>query len=231
MNKKTALFITLFFYCCFGKILFAHENVDDFLMHLKQEMASEQQNFPQGDLLDKEYVKLILGEMETIDQKVREEAVEEFGGDLINHPEVWQILCFMDDFHTVKMKEILQQYGWITISQFGEVSDNQAWLLVQHSADLFFQEGCLFVLSNVVNQGETSKKNYAYLYDRVAIQSPIIGKQRYGTQLDFDSVNNKFVPFPYEGTMEELNQRRIEMGLNSEEENLEDAKKVYHIEN
>lgn len=228
MNKKMAVFITLLFCCCFGKTLFAQESADEVLKCLQQEVALEQQNFLQGDLLDKEYVKKILAEMDTIDQKVREEVIEEFGPDLISHPEVLQLMSSMDDFHTVKMKEILQQYGWITISQFGEIADDQAWLLVQHSGDLFFQEGCLFVLGNLVDQGETSKKNYAYLYDRVAIQSPVLGKQRYGTQ--FNLINNKFMLFPYEGTMEELNQRRAEMGLNNEDEYLKDAKKAYHLE-
>jgi hypothetical protein len=56
----------------------------------------------------------------------------------------------------------------------------------------------------------------------------VLGKQRYGTQ--FNLINNQFVLFPYEGTMEELNQRRAEMGLNNEEEYLKDTKKAYHVE-
>jgi len=41
---------------------------------------------------------------------VREELIEEFGPDLISYPEAWQLIYSMDDFHTVKIKEILQQY-------------------------------------------------------------------------------------------------------------------------
>ncbi len=227
---KKNFIISSFILCCFvSSGLLAQQQADEMVLeHLQQEINSEKQNFQQGDLADKEYIKEILAEMYTIDQKVREKLIENFGPDLMSHPEALQLMSSMDDFHTIKMKEILQQYGWITISQFGEVSDNQAWLLVQHSGDLFFQEGCLFILSNLINQGETNKKNYAYLYDRVALQSPILRKQRYGTQ--FNLVNNEFVLFPYEGTTEVLNQRRADMGLNREEEYLENIKQAYHLE-
>lgn len=75
---------------------------------LQQEVVLEQQNFPQGNLSNKEYGKKVLAEMYMFDQKVREELIEEFGPDLSSGLEALQLISSMDDFHTAKVKEMLQ---------------------------------------------------------------------------------------------------------------------------
>ena len=211
--------------CCFLvesiPYLFA-DSVDE----LQKKIDFEQKHFPKGDLADKAYVLMILSKMAAMDQEIREKVIKDFKEQWTD-PKVGNLLVSMDQFHTTKMKEILKCYGWITISQFGEVADDQAWTLIQHAdADPFFQAGCLFVLSKLIDQGETSKKNYAYLYDRVALKFPMLGmKQRYGTQVTVS--NNEVTILPYEGSLQELNQKRHEAGIESEEEYLEVVKKAY----
>ena len=198
----------------------------DSIDQLQKKIDLEQKYFPKGELSDNAYILTILSKMVALDQEVREKVIKDFKNQW-SDPKFGNLLASMDQFHTAKMKDILKQYGWITISQFGAEADSQAWTLIQHAdADPFFQAGCLFLLSKLIDQGETSKKNYAYLYDRVALKFPMLGmKQRYGTQATVS--NNEVTLFPYEGSMKALNQRRYEIGFTSEEEYLAVFKKAY----
>jgi len=76
---------------------------------------------------------------------------------------------------------IHDRYGWPGISLVGEEAANNYWLLVQHAdAHKDFQAKLLPELKRAADEGDASKVNYAYLYDRVMVGA---GKpQRYGTQ-------------------------------------------------
>jgi hypothetical protein len=90
----------------------------------------------------------------------------------------WQSI---DKSNTASLKDLLNTHEWFNISEFGQAADNQAWLLVQHAdLDIEFQKRVLRILANLYPRGETSRSNYAYLYDRVAIADKQL--QRYGTQ-------------------------------------------------
>lgn len=76
---------------------------------------------------------------------------------------------------------IHERYGWPGISLVGEEAASNYWLLVQH-ADVHkeFQAKLLPELKRAADEGDASKVDYAYLYDRVMVGE---GKsQRYGTQ-------------------------------------------------
>lgn len=212
--------INLVLFTCL--LQFAHAAYANEISFLEEKIKAEQKNWPTGKLDDIGYVKKVIHKMYLTDQEVRQAFLKD-----MNHPKVQNLITSMDDFHTAKMKEILQQNGWLTISRYGHDTDHQAWLLVQHAdQDPFFQAGCLFVLTNLVAKGETDKKNYAYLYDRVALKFENLGmKQKYGTQVNIGSADIKLLP--YEGSIADLNQRRYEAGLNTIEEYLETIKKVY----
>lgn len=89
--------------------------------------------------------------------------------------------CTVDAENTRWLKERVSQRGWFTVSKYGADADFAAWLLVQHAdRDVPFQTEMLRILEPLVATKETSQRNYAYLYDRVAVNS---GRpQRYGTQ-------------------------------------------------
>jgi hypothetical protein len=89
--------------------------------------------------------------------------------------------CTLDAENTRWLKETVSQGGWFTVSKYGADADFAAWLLVQHAdLDVPFQTEMLGILEPLVPARETSQSNYAYLYDRVAVNS---GRpQRYGTQ-------------------------------------------------
>lgn len=121
--------------------------------------------------------------------------------------------CRVDNANLQWLKADLAAHGWPKISQYGAGADSQAWLLVQHAdQDLPFQREVLTLLEALLPAKETSAKNYAYLYDRVAVAE---GRpQRYGTQGHCTGPGtwaSREVEDPAN-----LDKRRAEMGLNSE---------------
>jgi len=170
----------------------------------EQKLANEKELVKTLNLDDIIQVKNTIFTMYSLDQEMRHIYLEDLNR--VNQETIVKI----DEFHTEIIKKILQKYEWITISKFGKETDKQAWLLVQHADnDPFFQAGCLFILSNLIDKGETDKQNYAYLYDRVAVAES--RPQRYGTQAKV--VGERLELYPFEGETEDLEVRRREMGL------------------
>ena len=194
-----------------------------FAMDELQKKVKAQQQFVVGDLHDIEYVKNSINEMCQIDQEVRVYFMKN-RSNLV----AIEMMHEMDQIHTMRMKAIITQHGWMTISKFGAQVDSQAWLLVQHADhDPLFQEQCLLLLQNLLETKETNSRNYAYLYDRVALQSSVMGmKQKYGTQY-FISDSGDVSLRPYDGTLQDLNERRDLMGLMPIEAYIEQIKSVY----
>jgi hypothetical protein len=119
----------------------------------------------------------------------------------------------IDEAHTARMIEIVDEVGWPGHSLVGEDGSDAAWVLVQHSGDLAFQKRCLALLAEAAGQGEADPRHVAYLTDRVLVAE---GKaQIYGTQ--FRPEGGRMVPFPIEdeGGVDERRQR---MGLSPLEE-------------
>lgn len=112
----------------------------------------------------------------------------------------------------------------------GKDTDNQAWLLVQHADhDPFFQAGCLFILGKLVEVNETSKQNYASLYDRVALKFQALGlKQKYGTQVNI-SQDLVTTLMPCDGTKNEIEQNRKSMGLEPLDQHMQNIKTFYKL--
>lgn len=99
----------------------------------------------------------------------------------IFHARMGPAISARDHANTDWLKSVVVEHGWPTISQVGGEASNQAWLLVQHADhDPVFQLEALRLMEPLVEQGEVSKQNYAYLYDRIMLK--LAGKQRYGSQ-------------------------------------------------
>jgi hypothetical protein len=103
-------------------------------------------------------------------------------------------------------------------------------MLVQHADhDPHFQASIAFMLEQLVAIGETDQKNFAYLYDRVAVGLNHIGiKQKYGTQSMLDNNTIKLTPFV--GTIQELDSRRQAIGLPPIQEYLAQLREFYQLE-
>ena len=117
--------------------------------------------------------------------------------------------------NTERMREIVAQIGWPTISKIGEQSSSHAWLLVQHAdRNVEFQEQCLALMKQEP-AGEVARRNIAMLDDRIHVNRGI--PQVYGTQ--FTQIKGKHVPRPIEDE-EHVDERRKQMGMEPLEENI-----------
>ncbi|ATQ41257.1 DUF6624 domain-containing protein [Caulobacter mirabilis] len=90
-------------------------------------------------------------------------------------------ICLIDEANLVWLKKTIAERGWFRISRDGQQADDAARNLVQHADDdPAFQQRMLAVLEAELAAKETTASGYAYLYDRVAVNT---GKpQRYATQ-------------------------------------------------
>ena len=139
-----------------------------------------------------EWVKLKIQHMVDVDQYTRHYSDTPFNHQYsASEKAAWQLqfgprFSAIDQADTVDLKSLLKIYSWFTISRFDAQTDFNAWLLVQHAdLDPAFQKQVLVILEQLYPTGETSPKDYAYLFDRVAASwsVPILRVlQRYGTQ-------------------------------------------------
>ncbi len=118
----------------------------------------------------------------------------------------------IDDANTARLREIIAEHGWPGHRLVGAAGANAAWLLAQHAPDEF-QEECLPLLENAVAEGDASRRDLAYLMDRVLMQRG--DPQIYGTQYRVeDGVLKLWEVQDPAG----LDQRRAELGLPPENE-------------
>ena len=109
------------------------------------------------------------------------------------------------------IKQALDAYDWIDIERFGAAASHRAWLLVQHAdTDVAFQSMALSRMEPYLATGGVSKSNYAYLWDRVAVNEGRM--QRYGTQPSSSCVDGKVELAPTEDPGN-LDARRADMEL------------------
>lgn len=129
----------------------------------------------------------------------------------------------IDRKNRARLKEIVKQHGWPTATLVGQDGAHDAWLLVQHcDEDRPFQKECLALLEKAAAAGEASKRDFAYLTDRVLVGE---GKpQRYGTQTEVK--DGKATLKPTEEP-EKLDARRAEIGLGPIAEYLKQIEAIY----
>jgi len=135
------------------------------------------------------------------------------------YKKVVEKLIETDRSNTLRMQEIVSNYGWPTFDKVGEKASNIAWLIVQHAdKNPFFQEKCLGLLKEAIDKGLANPANYAYLYDRVQLAKG--DKQLYATQSSTNSnLNNEDTYFQTIEDESKVQERRDEMNI---EQHVED---------
>jgi len=125
--------------------------------------------------------------------------------------------------NTARLKGIIDEIGWPSISKVGKESSSFAWLLAQHAdQDLEFQKKCL-ELMKLKPEHEVDKANIAYLEDRIAVNDR--KPQIYGTQFFKDSDGQR-QPYPI-FDKKNIEQRRKDMGLETFEKYQKDVRQKY----
>lgn len=101
--------------------------------------------------------------------------------EILKHQGLSKAMLDVDRANTKRLKALVNQWGWITISQFGAVASDNAWILVQHADhDVDFQEKMLKLLTEALQTNDVRPANVAYLWDRAKVNRGM--PQRYGTQ-------------------------------------------------
>jgi hypothetical protein len=117
-----------------------------------------------------------------------------------------------------RLEEIISQISWPTYEQVGEEASQAAWLIVQHAISLpLFMKSCLALLKEQEKNGTIDPVNVAFLSDRIAMYEN--RPQSYGTQFVNDDLG-QLVAYELDASIEQVNQRRQKLGLNTVEERL-----------
>ena len=130
----------------------------------------------------------------------------------------------LDERNRLRLKEIISQIGWPTISQYGREVSSAAWLIAQHSdPEPVFQAECLDLIHQLADD-EIDPTNLAYFEDRVRVNQ---GKpQIYGTQFHMNVKKGILRPRPIEDEAN-LEERRKAVGLNSMAEYTAEMRAIY----
>ncbi len=205
--------------------LTASSKVDVDLQAYDKTVAKMKADFAQipADPKDIEWVKNKLKHMFDTDQYMRKQKNIPFEHEYTSAEKEYFSKEFQTRFkqidkeNTEDLKKLLNIYSWFVISKFGEEADNNAWIIVQHADEQpDFQKQVLVVLEKLYKDNETSGRNYAYLFDRVAasFSDPKQRKlQRYGTQGSCVGPG-KWEPIPMEDPAQ-VDQRRADVGLST----------------
>lgn len=127
-----------------------------------------------------------------------------------------------------ELEAIIDKIGYPTSEKVGEEASEAAWMIIQHSIGRpnFMRKGAR-LLAEAVEDNMADPKHLAYLTDRIAVYE---GKpQRYGTQFDWDE-NGQMSPRSFDN-LEQVNERRKKVGLNTLDEQIAIMRKQVEIEN
>jgi Family of unknown function (DUF6624) len=115
----------------------------------------------------------------------------------------------IDADNTAWLKEVIAEIGWIDALRFGAVTSGQAFLLVQHSADLALMQAALPRIEVDTRADRIDGQGYALLFDRLRLS--LGHRQRYGTQIG-QTRDGELVLMPLEDRVQ-VDELRAELGL------------------
>lgn len=125
----------------------------------------------------------------------------------------------VDSSNYFELKKIIEQFGFPGFDLVGKEGSGGFWILMQHQDQHpDFQILVLDLMENEVKKENASKVNFAYLTDRVKVNTQ--QQQVYGTQMELNEDETSYQPKKCIDP-KNLNQRRLEMGLPPIEEYIE----------
>ena len=131
--------------------------------------------------------------------------------DSLTKSQLVMTLDAIDSLHYLKLKEMFETYGYLGYDLVGEEGSHDFWLLMQHQdKHSDFQEAVLEKMAKAVDEDQASYTDYAYLLDRVLVNT---GKlQVFGTQMTLNADSTSYIPKPVEDA-DKLDKRRKKAGL------------------
>jgi hypothetical protein len=169
-----------------------------------------------ADSLSTELISSIKSELQEIlktDQATRQEiqhALDTHSRGSAEVKALWQKQSQIDENNRKRVSDILEQYGWPELSDFGDLSAARAILLVIQHGDLEYQLQYFDRAEQAAESGNLQPYLFALLKDRVLVRQG--KKQIYGSQVRIDNVtgNAYFLPIEDEANVDT---RRSAVGL------------------
>ncbi len=163
------------------------------------------------------------------DQKWRQAAMDiQNSGhvDSVQLARAFESMRWTDSMDYFVLLKIIDEHGFPDYDKVGVDGTHYFWLLMQHQdRHPDFQERVLQMMEVAVGQKKASGSDYAYLLDRVMINT---GKlQVYGTQMTLNADSTSFEPKPCIEP-ENLDKRRESVGLGTIERYIYTMNHVYH---
>lgn len=153
----------------------------------------------------------MLDTIHTEDQKYRmqiEGLVSKYGQQSEEVQDLWKIIIEKDSLNLIKVKSILDKYGWLGPDEIGMQGNQTLFLVIQHS-DLAIQQKYLPMMREAVKNKKASPSALALLEDRVALGEG--RRQIYGSQIGGNPDGTNYVS-PLEDP-DNVDNRRAEVGL------------------
>ena len=148
--------------------------------------------------------------MDDYDQEVRSELAAD--GSLFKgyHPR----MAAVHDANAARLREIIREHGWPTVTLVGVDGANAAHRIAQHSINHpDFMRECRALIEEASEQGQIPQEHFAYIDDRIRVYEGLL--QRFGTQ--WRGGINGLEPYPVDD-WDSVNQRRRNLGLPTLEE-------------
>jgi hypothetical protein len=146
------------------------------------------------------------------DQKYRMQMdgiASKYGWESKQMQNLWKVANKADSINLIKVKSILDQYGWLGPDVVGYEGSTTLFLVIQHS-DQQTQEKYLPGMREAVKNKKAQPSSLALLEDRVALGQG--KKQIYGSQIGRNPSTNKEYVLPLEDP-DNVDKRRAEVGL------------------
>ena len=174
------------------------------------------------------YNKPLTKELDSIyddDQNGRQQiqAIENKYGD--NSKEMnalWAAMGKSDSINLIKVKAVLDKYGWVGPDVVGSKGNDALFVVIQH-ADSAIRDKYLPMMRTAVKNGKAQASQLALMEDRSALEHG--KKQIYGSQIARDEKTNKYYIRPIEDEPN-VDIRRVAVGLSS----LEDYARQWDID-
>lgn len=181
-----------------------------------------------GANLDKSLIAILDTILEN-DQKYRKqinEIQEKFGRESDEMKAHWKIIKEKDSVNLIKVKQILDEHGWLGSDIIGREGNMTLFLVIQH-ADIETQEKYLPLMRDAVSKGNASASSLALLEDRVALRKG--GKQIYGSQIAYDKESGEYYVSPLLDP-DNVDKRRAEVGLGPIQDYVSGWKIIWNVE-
>lgn len=155
-------------------------------------------------------IRIILEDIYESDQGIRKEFMDSSKGNKTVSRSLINKMAKIDRINKIKIRSILNSYGWVERSKIGQKASSGIFYAVQHT-DLVFIEKFFPMLKALAEAGEAKKTEFATMQDRILMWR---GKRQiYGTQCTESlRLDGKLVVWPIEDPSN-VNNRRKEMGF------------------